>query len=131
MRINNKILEIENFLEELNSIKPNVYEDYLDIKTKAACERYIELIVESTLDLIFLLIKERDLKTPKDNRDAIEILIDDDKLKNALINAKGMRNILVHQYGEVDNKIIFDSLIYLEKDIKKLIKKIEINYKKI
>ena len=44
-------------------------------------------------------------------------------MKEKLKEAKGMRNILAHQYGKVDDKIIFDSITNeLKKDVKNFIK---------
>ena len=31
-------------------------------------------------------------------------------MKNKLINMKGLRNILVHRYGEVEDEIVFENL---------------------
>ncbi|MEK6951775.1 MAG: hypothetical protein AABX29_02060 [Nanoarchaeota archaeon] len=53
-RIEEKIDEIENYLEELLTIIPDNLDVYLkDFKTKAACERYFEKIIEATVDLAF------------------------------------------------------------------------------
>ena len=60
MRIKDKIKEIEEYLEELKSILPIDFKEYSkDYKTKAACERYFEKIIEAVVDLSFLIIKEK------------------------------------------------------------------------
>ena len=130
-RINDKIEEIGEFLEHLNQIAPASFEEYKDnIEKKAACERYAEKIIEALTDLSFLAIKFKKLKLPQDDIDAFNILsenkIIDDNLSVKLKNAEGMRNILAHQYGKVDDEIVFDSIKEeLEKDALDLIKSVK------
>ena len=51
--------------------------------------------------------------------------IKDSELFKSLKEAKGMRNIIAHQYGKIDDSIIFEALNgELEKDIKKFVKTI-------
>ena len=40
MRVLDKIEEIEAYLSELEDIMPDNFQEYKNIKTKAACERY-------------------------------------------------------------------------------------------
>ena len=131
-RIQDKINEIELYLKELESIKPPALEKYEnDIKEKAACERYFEKIIKATIDLAFLVIKTKSLETPEDDKDAFNILMQheiiDESLCNNLKNAKGMKNIIAHQYGKVDDKLVFESITHeLIEDVDKFIDKINI-----
>jgi len=128
MRINDKIKEIEKYLEELSEIVPSSLDVYLkDFKTKAACERYAEKIIEAVVDLAFIFIKERKLKKPEDDYEAFEILKNNKIISKELLekfkDAKGMRNFLAHRYGEINNKIIFNAVSKeLEKDTEEFIK---------
>ena len=130
-RIKDKINEIEEFLDQLKSIIPENLDEYqADITKKAACERYVEKIIEAVTDLSFLIIKKKDLKIPQDDIDAFNILLNnkiiDNDLAKRLKEAKGMRNIIVHQYGEIDDKIVFNSVTNeLEKDVKVFISQIK------
>jgi len=115
MRIDDKIDEIDRYLEELISITPKDFRKYSsDIKTKAACERYFEKIVESITDLAFLIIKDKGLRSPEDDKQAFDILAEEKEISKALGDrlkaAKGMRNILAHQYGQVDDEIVFEAI---------------------
>ena len=53
-------------------------------------------------------------KIPEEDKQSFEILQDEEiisrELSERLQDAKGMRNILSHQYGKVDDKIVFESL---------------------
>ena len=130
-RINDKLKEIEDYLEELLNIIPNKFEEYKgDHKTIAACERYFERIIESIVDLCFLVIKEKDFKMPEDEEKVFDILEQEGILPNQLTDklkdAKGMRNIIAHEYGKVDDELVFEAITeQLEKDVKEFIKSIE------
>ena len=130
-RINDKADEIEGYLAELEEIKPLTFKDYSnDLKTKAACERYIEKIVEAVVDIAFLVIKEKALGAPENDAEALMMLAENEiissELAGKLQDAKGMRNILAHEYGEIDDEIIFNSINEeLGRDVKEFIKKIK------
>ena len=114
-RTTDKINEINIFLEDLKSIAPSTLEEYKSsIEKKAACERYVEKIVEAITDLAFLVIKDKKLKLPEDDIDAFNILLEnkiiDSDLASRLKDAKGMRNIISHQYGNIDDGIVFESV---------------------
>ena len=75
MRITDKIEEIDEYLSELSEIIPGNFDEYQnDFKTKAACERYFEKIIESIVDLCFLVIKDKKLKIPEEDKEAFDIL---------------------------------------------------------
>jgi uncharacterized protein YutE (UPF0331/DUF86 family) len=130
-RIKDKAEELENYLSELEEFTPSSFEDYInDAKTKVACERYAEKIIEAIVDLAFLAIKEKKLKMPEDDKQAFSILAGSNiisvELASKLKDAKGMRNILAHEYGEVDNEIIFEAISQeLIKDAREFIKEVE------
>lgn len=134
-RINDKIKQIEEFLETLLEIRPLTFEDYMrDMKTKAACERYAQKVIEAIIDLAYLIIKYGDLKMPEEDEQVFYVLVENNILSKdlgeRLQEAKGMRNFLVHEYGEVDDNIIFNALSEeLEKDVKEFLDKIKITLK--
>ena len=72
------------------------------------------------------MIKEKSLKTPEEDKEAFDILSEKgiltEVLANKLKDAKCMRNIITHQYGTVDDEIVFHSITEeLEKDVKEFI----------
>ncbi|MDP2750321.1 MAG: DUF86 domain-containing protein [Nanoarchaeota archaeon] len=133
-KINDKIEEIEKYLDELSSIMPADFEEYKqNFEKKAACERYFEKITESIVDLAFLVIKDRDLKIPEEDKETFDILADDKiiplDLAPRLKDAKGMRNIISHQYGNVDDEIVYESITKeLERDVEELIRHVKKKY---
>ena len=114
-RRGDKIVEIEGYLGRLREFLPASFDEYMDDKkTKAACERYFEKIVEAVIDLVFLVIKERGFRSPNSDRDALGVLCENEiisgKLTDKLGGAKSMRNIIIHEYGYIDDGLVFDSL---------------------
>jgi len=126
-RIKDKIVDIESYLSELIDIAPQNFKNYIhDFKTKAACERYFEKIIEAIVDLAFLVIKDNSFNLPEEDKRAFDILAEEEviskKLAGKLKDAKGMRNIIAHEYGKVDDRIVFESIVEdLEKDAKEFI----------
>lgn len=131
MRINDKISEIEDYLSELEEIMPESFHDYkIDLKTKAACERYFEKIIEAVIDLAFLIIKDKGYKIPEEDKEAFDILAHEKIISQELAikfkEAKGMRNIIAHEYGQTDDELIFHSITEeLKLDVNELIKSLK------
>lgn len=129
-RIKDKVDEIEKYLKELEEIKIDDFEQYkIDFKSKALYERYFEKIVEAIVDLAFLIIKEEKLKIPEEDKDAFDILaqkeIINQELAERLKNAKGMRNIIAHEYGKLNDKLVFDAVNEeIERDAEEFIESI-------
>ena len=132
-RIKDKIEHLEKFLQELLEIVPGSFDEYKENFTiKAACERYAEKIIEGVIDLAFLVIKEKKLKIPEDEESSFGVLSQNNiisfELAKKLMDAKGMRNIIVHEYGEIDDEVVFNSVSEeLKKDTKEFIKYLRLN----
>ncbi len=130
-RIEDKIIEIENYLEQLESILPESFEKYsFDWKIRDICERRFEKIIEAAVDLGFLIAKEKNLEMPKDDKNVFDVLKDNkiisSELCEKLKDAKGMRNIIVHDYGKVEDELVFEAVTeQLAKDINEFIKEIK------
>ncbi|MBU0615049.1 MAG: DUF86 domain-containing protein [Nanoarchaeota archaeon] len=127
-RIKDKISEIEEYLSELESIKPNSFEEYKnDIKEKAACERYFEKIIEAAIDLGYMVIRSSPYPVPKDDGDLFNTLRENNIIGSTLCiklkEAKGMRNFISHQYGRIDDELVFESIMNeMPEDIKAFIR---------
>lgn len=127
-RITDKIEEIESYLSELLEATPNNLEEYLEnFVKKAACERFFEKIVEAVVDVVFLIIKKKKLKIPDDDESSFYILSDEkiisEELAKKLKQAKGMRNIIAHEYGKINDELVFEAVKNeLESDVREFIK---------
>ena len=128
-RIKDKIEEIEEFLDFLIERVPATLEEYkADLEKKAICERYAEKIIEATVDLAFLVIKRLKISLILQTSDSeiFDLLFDksiiSEELSKKLHDAKGMRNILAHEYGKVNDEIVFEAVSSdLENDARKFI----------
>ncbi|MFH1359380.1 MAG: DUF86 domain-containing protein [archaeon] len=135
MIIKDKINDIKGFLQELSEIVPSDIGLYKrSLEKKAACERYLEKIMEAVVDLAFLVIKEKNLKLPGDDEEAFKILVDNNiilkELGSNLKDAKGMRNFIIHQYDKIDDELVFESVSNeLERDVKEFINIIKLMFK--
>lgn len=131
-RIDDKIKEIEKYLYELEDITPKNFKEYVDdFKTKAACEHYFEKIIEACEDLVFLLVKLKGIKLPEKEESIFDSLFEeniiDSELSKKFKEAKGMRNLISHEYGNVDDEIVFNSITKeIYEDVKHLIKYIRL-----
>src|SRR3989338_1862861 len=122
-----KIEQIESFIQELEEIIPGSYEEYMsNYISRAACERYFEKIIEAVVDLAFIVIREKELNVPKDENSSFFVLSDkkiiSEDLAKELKEAKGMRNIIAHEYGKLlqyfqncSESILYLCLIYMRK----------------
>lgn len=86
-------------------------------------------IIEAIVDLAFLVIKEKGFRTPEEDKEAFDILAEEkiisEQLAQKLKEAKGMRNIIAHEYGRVDDRIVFESITEeLVRDAKEFLKNI-------
>jgi len=114
-RILSKIDELDTYLDELIEIVPDTYEEYeMSIEKKRSCERLLHISIESVIDICMLLVKDLKLGMPVEEEDVFDKLekkkIFSKKLIKKLREMKGLRNILVHRYGSVDDEIVYDSL---------------------
>lgn len=128
-RIKDKSEEIQSYLEELEKILPKDFEEYKEsLEKRAACERYFEKIVEASIDLGFLILKQERFPLPEDNK-IFDSLFEKSLIRketaNKMKKAKGMRNIIAHQYGKIDDELVFESITEeLIKDVETYLKDI-------
>lgn len=130
-RIIDKIKEIEKYLIELEDFTPENIDEYqADHIKRAACERYFEKIIEACVDLASLIIRYKKIQIPEDDEKAFYVLSHNNvitaNLANKLKEAKGMRNIIAHEYGKVDDELVFNAVKEeLIPDVQEFIKIIE------
>ena len=114
-RILSKIDEIDSYLSELDEIRPANLEEYKNsIEKKRACERLFQILIETVIDICNIIISDLKLGLPSEEEEIFEKLrkkeIITKKTTDILKGMKGMRNILVHKYGVVEDEIIFETI---------------------
>jgi uncharacterized protein YutE (UPF0331/DUF86 family) len=109
-RILSKLDTLEEYLEQLHAIKPQSFEEYTAmLEKKMSCERLLHLLIETTMDTCYLLVKELKLGLPAGDESAIQKLsgVFSPALVEKLRGMKRLRNILVHRYDEILDDRIF------------------------
>lgn len=111
-RILAKIDELDGYLVELRQVVPATFEAYGTIEKKRACERLLQIAIEVVIDICGLLVAGLRLGLPAEEDDLFERLetasVISPDLKATLRSMRGLRNILVHEYGRVDDAIVFE-----------------------
>jgi uncharacterized protein YutE (UPF0331/DUF86 family) len=114
-RVLAKVDELQGFLKELRQIQPSSYDEYsVSIEKRRSTERLLQISIECVLDICSLLVSGLRLGLPGSEEDLLE------KVESAAIfqpttmrKIKGMRafrNILVHRYGRIDDRLVFQAL---------------------
>jgi len=114
-RLDDKIKEIENYLNDLELIIPEDLDEYLDnLEKRLACERAFEKIIEAVNDLAILFLKQMRFELPSEDIKAFEIIasknIISQNLAFNLKQAMGMRNFLAHQYDKINDELVFNAI---------------------
>jgi uncharacterized protein YutE (UPF0331/DUF86 family) len=113
-RILAQIDVLDGYLRELRTIAPATFEEYTAIEKRRACERLIQVSIECVIDISSLLVTGLRLGLPAEEDDLFEKLtragIISHPMRETLRKMKGFRNILVHEYGGVDDRIVYEVL---------------------
>jgi uncharacterized protein YutE (UPF0331/DUF86 family) len=111
-RVLAKIDELEGYLRELEQVKPANPEEYKKIEKKRSCERLLQLLVECMIDICALMVAGLRLGLPGEEDDLFERLeqagVISPLMKETLRKMKAFRNILVHEYGRIDDQLVYE-----------------------
>ena len=109
-----KLDELDGYMRELSLIAPCNYEEYLNVEKKRACERLLQLAIECVIDVCHVLVTGLRLGLPAEEDDlfgklaAADIVSPD--MRNTLREMKGFRNILVHEYAKIDDRLVYEAI---------------------
>lgn len=85
-----------------------------DFHLFGSTERYLQLSIQAIIDISHLIIIDLELRRPQDNYETISILFEkkviSEDLAQSLTKMLGLRNILVHEYGKIDRKLVYEIL---------------------
>ena len=114
--IERKIKSIQDDLEKLEKFKDySFYEIAKEYYTHKSVERIIEVIINEAIDINqHLVIELGKGKLPFDYKESFLLLADlkilPKKFTEKIAESVGLRNILVHQYQKLDEKIFYHSI---------------------
>ena len=130
--IHRKLTKLIQYLDELKAIKDYTLEEYLDnYFIKRTTERLIQLIVEVATDINGHIIVEEGHNPPHNYYQSFiklgQLNLINEELATKLAPSTGLRNRIVHEYEEINDQIVFESVeralkLYSQyiKEIKKL-----------
>jgi len=113
-RVLAKIDELDGYLRELEQVKPASLEEYKKIEKKRSSERLLQLSIECVINICALTVTGLRLGLPSEEDDLFERLeqagIISPLMKETLRKMKAFRNILVHEYGRLDDQLVYELL---------------------
>ncbi len=113
-RVLAKLDQLRGYLGELEAIVPSGFEAYGRVEIRRACERLLQISIEAVIDICGLLVAGLRLGLPGAEDDLFEKLagagVVSEEAAERLRMMKGLRNILVHEYARVDDRIVYETL---------------------
>jgi uncharacterized protein YutE (UPF0331/DUF86 family) len=113
-RIIAKLDELDVALRELRSIAPLHFAEYLAVEKRRACERLLQVCVEAVIDVCALLVTGLRLGLPGEEDDLFVKLARHGVLSSTMADTlrriKGLRNLLVHEYGRINDQLVFETV---------------------
>lgn len=114
--VSKKLEQIEQYHGELRAKQRSLSRDTFltDVTEQRAVERMFENVIQATADLAKHIASSDFEYEGDESKEAIRALhredVLDDETADTLIAAVGFRNVLAHEYGDVDYEIVFDIL---------------------
>jgi uncharacterized protein YutE (UPF0331/DUF86 family) len=110
-----RLVALQGYLAKLRAFRDTTEDEF--VRTAALhdlAERYLHLAVECALDLANHYIAESDLPTPETNQDSFSCLENAGEIDAALAarlrSWAGFRNVLVHEYIDIDHGIAWTAI---------------------
>ncbi len=105
---------LETCLKELKAITPRDLEEYKRVEKKRSCERLLQISTKCVIDICHLLVSGLRLGLPSEEDDLLEKLhkagVISGLMKEKLKEMKGFRNILVHEYENINDLIVYETV---------------------
>lgn len=112
-----KLQKLDEFLNNLDILEKEIENEEKftgDFHLYGSVERYLQLACQGLLDIVDLIIIEEGFEKPEDRRETISLLFNhgviSENLAKKLQGISGFRNLLVHEYGEIDRRKVFQYL---------------------
>lgn len=127
--VRRKLSRLNMYLDKLDPVVKKSFNEYLsDFYIKSSTERMIQLIVECASDINNHVVVESGERPPEDYASsfikAAEIKLISRGLAEKLKGSAGMRNIIVHEYMDIDDEKIYKIIPIAVSDFKQYIKEV-------
>ena len=106
-----KLTELETHLKEIKEFSTISVEAYKeDWKTQRIIERTLQIIIELCIDIAEHIISDDHMRLPTTYSDTFKVLVEnhviDQSLFNIMEKMAKFRNVVVHQYENIDATIV-------------------------
>jgi len=119
-----KISDLERYYDQIREFSGLAIEDYQsNWKTQRVIERTLQMMIENCADIANHIISDSGMRVPSSYADTFKVLLEnnviDSELFTIMEKMAKFRNIVVHQYEEVDAEIVLSILKKHLKDFEK------------
>ncbi len=123
--IRKRLNKLDEYLAILENARRYSWEEFVgDPERYGSVERFLHLSHEALQDMGNHIIADLELGVVDRSRDIPEIFTKqrwiDETMKDTWIRMIGFRNILVHDYLEVDRRIVYETLQHRLDDLKQI-----------
>jgi len=117
--IEKRFFRLEHSLRKLKKLSKTSWEVYIENEgIRDQVERNLQIAAQICIDIGNHIIAYRGYRVPYSYGDIFAVLREEnllpETLANTMIQIAGFRNILVHDYLEIDHRIVFASLKRLD-----------------
>lgn len=121
---NRLLSQIEGYLEDLADLKGISFEAYRhDVRTRRFVERTLQIAIEACLDLGQHILADEGWGEPATNRDVFRMLtrhgVLNEELGRQIEPMAGFRDLIVHNYGDIDDHLVYGILRERVEDIRR------------
>lgn len=118
-----KFIQLDEYLGLLSTISQTTEVEFLKNKILiGSAKYYLQVSIECCLDIVNHIIAFKRFRAPKDYADSFSVLEENGILEASLVvklrQMAKFRNRLVHLYGEIDDRYLFEFIHNDLKDIK-------------
>jgi len=111
MRIFSKLDEMIGYIKELKEMLPDKEEYLQHLIKRRACEKTIEVAIESLIDVSAMIVSAEKFGLPASEEGIFDILagkmVISRKFGEKLKNLKGFRNVLIHRYPHIADDMVY------------------------
>lgn len=113
--VERRLLKLEQTLRKLKELSEVSWDDFIrDESLRDRAERNLHVAAQVCIDIGSHVIADRGYRTPHSYADIFTVLYEEGLLPESLAGTMkliaGFRNILVHDYIDIDPKIVYDNL---------------------
>jgi uncharacterized protein YutE (UPF0331/DUF86 family) len=122
-KITGKFVQLDEFLAILKEMRVKPLQAFLkDNILIGSAKYYLQVSIECCLDIANHVIAAEGFRAPKDYADSFKVLEEHDvlneELGTKLRQMAKFRNMLVHLYGDIENRYVYE---FMKKDVQDIL----------